>query len=502
MSLTDSRYIPQIGYVVAIHGSKYWYSNNAGIPVTQFADFNTDGGALLAGVMNLPQVQQSIDPMGGIATLNSLTIDLVEDPHNRWLSQFFRPGPMGCDVRYMTETCKRADTSITVDDNTSISADDIITLPRETMKVTSTGADGLVNVTRSLWSAFTEGDWKTRYTVISELGQGAGAVVGDGHYNHNGRWVCVYRLYTDPTGSWSTPVRVWAGVIETMAQEGGLWSLRCKSILELLDREIGATVWQTNVKEGWWLDGLADTSYFVFGKEQGSLSNDGVANINGDDTGKSIEEIANLLRESADGWGFYPDVTYNEAFASAITPAAMSMPPSQLRHPLHCTEEARQKTDYTLAFTAEDCSPYRTYVAANGTFQVEKMGQVPTLEDNDVWWWKFYLPEDDQVRYAQFSYDATNDEWESTDGWWYNGDFDLMKPLWSGAWADALKADLVWVDRGSEMFELMLNMLVSTGETVNGTYDTLPYSVALGIPSYLINVQAIIDVNETHPCGS
>ena len=59
MSLTDSRYIPQIGYVVAIHGSKYWYSNNAGIPVTQFADFNTDGGALLAGVMNLPQTASS-----------------------------------------------------------------------------------------------------------------------------------------------------------------------------------------------------------------------------------------------------------------------------------------------------------------------------------------------------------------------------------------------------------------------------------------------------------
>jgi hypothetical protein len=228
-------------YVLAIHGCPIWPTLGLGSDLTtvltaKFAAHIGDGGTGI-DTLSAPSISQVLDPTGGFARVSDASFEFIDGRDDRF-AQFFAANRVGSVHTYLTEDFDYLDTSMVVNDTSNLADGDILYLPRETVDIgaVDTETEMAIN-TRSLFSAFTEGRWPTYNAVNPKLGRGPDVALG-GHWNHAGRWVCLYRLQTDEYGELGAPVRLYAGVIDEVTFDGRRVSVSTRSITSLLGAPI------------------------------------------------------------------------------------------------------------------------------------------------------------------------------------------------------------------------------------------------------------------------
>lgn len=229
-------------YVLAIHGCQTWLTVGLGselatVMAAQFGTFwATDGGRAI-DTLAIPTISQVLDPTGGFGRVTDVSFEAI-DSRGDELAKFFAASRIDNVHTYLTEAFDYLDTAMVVADTSGVTAGDELHLPRETVSVDSVDSEtGLTIAQRSLYSAFTEGRWPTYSAVNPKLGRGPDVAL-HGHWNHAGRWVCLYRLETDIYGAWGAPIRTYAGVIDEVGFDGRKVTISTRSITTLLGTPI------------------------------------------------------------------------------------------------------------------------------------------------------------------------------------------------------------------------------------------------------------------------
>jgi hypothetical protein len=517
-SLSDSNFVPKIGYVVAIHGLPYWFTSTSDKILPSFPNFANDGGTLIPGLIEMPTITTDIDVMGGIGNLNDLSIKVLETEDNI-LSGLFLGSSVGLSRFWSLSGIGRADTDIIpTTDGTEVTVDgfvanQILQFPREAMMVSVVNA-GSLTVIRSMYSAFHEGRWNEKFT---KQGSADASLPGvpfllsnttiKGHYTMNGRWVVVYRISTNEQGEWGLPKRIYAGVMEGVNQVGGEWTIKTKSVMAIMGREINNVLWNGKIKSGWWMSGAVTDYYDLRLYVPGSAFTDFILTyINGGDTGKTWEEIQTLMvnREGAyDGMiGYEPEFFYRSDHA--ISSASLKIrPDSGLFRPLRVEETATGQDldfDNSLWFgilgmpfangLTRGWSPATTFIAANAVFYIE---------DGESLWYQELVSGDD-YDFLVRSFDG--DKYFSTT---YNGSgqFTIDSSSWTDsdggiltgqnrcAFGDDLEAQIIIKNQSFNICDHVKKLIISTGNWrpagLPATTTDYPGWSALGIPTWLVN---------------
>ena len=234
------------------------------------------GGTLVTGLMRYPNLRQSIDCMGGVATFDSVDLEVI-DPLSQW-ARMFR-------VRQPTEhraispnPINYNSTSITFDEATGATNGDILYAEQDTWTVTDASADPVLVVTRQTYTCLEDG-WNCRY----QSGVARDHVVTvspDGPVSVMGRLVAIYvddRLE-------------YLGRIMDLKQQGRSWKIRVDDALKILTQSVrspGLGVrlrYPWNWNYAWWIAG-------TFGQ---------IADAGAGDHGGTIEDLA---VDWAPGWG-------------------------------------------------------------------------------------------------------------------------------------------------------------------------------------------------------
>ena len=229
------KYRRNIAYVLAIHGSPVWPScglDEGNIP-SDFTNHINDGGQI-KNLLSTPTITQSIDIYGGFSNLSDCTFEFI---NNDDFTKFFGANRVTGTHTYLTSPLTMSDTQMVCNDTSIFTDGDLCFLPRETVSIGSVDTKTEMGIdTRSKFSCFIEGRSNTRYGV--SCGRGVD-IFTQGHSNHSGRWVCLYRLQSGPLGTWEAAERVYAGVIDSVTVQGRKVSLATKSITSLLSQNIG-----------------------------------------------------------------------------------------------------------------------------------------------------------------------------------------------------------------------------------------------------------------------
>ena len=226
-------------YILAIHGCKYWAATGFGLGGADMYiedNFNSyhyiDGGTALDCLVASPTFSQVIDVTGGFGRVADASFEII-DTHDDYFAKFFAASKVDNAYTRLTATLGYTDGSAFVEDSEIASVEGTnLCLPGETIRA-NYSAPGQVSVTRSLYSCFIEGRWATHNEVTESAGQGAALVAG-GHWNHSGRWVCVYEAETDYTGQFGAPKRIYAGTISATSVDGRKITISTKSVTTLL----------------------------------------------------------------------------------------------------------------------------------------------------------------------------------------------------------------------------------------------------------------------------
>ena len=226
-------------YILAIHGCKYWAATGFGLgEVDLYIEdhFNTyhyaDGGTALDCLVASPTFSHVIDVTGGFGRVSDASFEII-DTHNDYFAKFFAASKVSNAYTSTTATFDRTDSSISVGSTSGMTAGEDWVLQQETIRISSVTTDYVAAVARSKYSAFIEGRWNSHAQVSPALDAGSDVVKG-GHWNHRGRWVCVYEAETDYTGQFGTPKRIYAGTINDTSFDGRKITISTKSITSML----------------------------------------------------------------------------------------------------------------------------------------------------------------------------------------------------------------------------------------------------------------------------
>ena len=181
-------------------------------------------GTLVTGLMRYPNLRQSIDCMGGVATFDSVDLEVI-DPLSQWARMFrvrqpreyrvINPNP----INYNT-------TSITFDAATGATNGDILYAEQDTWTVTDASADPVLVVTRQTYTCLEDG-WACRYQA-GVAREHVVTVSPDGPVSVMGRLVAIYvddRLE-------------YLGRIMDLKQQGRSWKIRIEDALKILTQSV------------------------------------------------------------------------------------------------------------------------------------------------------------------------------------------------------------------------------------------------------------------------
>ena len=225
-------------YIVAIHGCPYWPTTglNLGKETSyvgnHFSDFVDDGGTALDCLVSSPTFTQVLDATGGFARLSDTSFEIV-DTHDNHFAKFFAASKITNTFTNLTSTLGWTATSMFVSSSDSMTVGDDWMMQQETVRVTGIVDTDQVTVTRGMYSAFVEGRWNSHAQTSPQLGVGHD-LVKNGHWNHSGRWICVYEAETDYNKTFGELKRIYAGVIDNVSVDGRKISIATKSLTTLL----------------------------------------------------------------------------------------------------------------------------------------------------------------------------------------------------------------------------------------------------------------------------
>ena len=215
----------KVGYALLIHGCPVAASYNVtSAELVYFADFIADGGVFESSLASLPNVTQSVDPLGGFSKVSDLSFDLLGQDFIR----FF--GTRKETVYTLSSDLLPGDVSIYLDGVTD-GTSGLVYLPKETVEIGIVTSGVASILTRSVYSAF-QGESVSEYFPVSELVGGIDISLAAGHWNHYGRWVVLYRY---DGSEWTI---AYAGTIDGVSIQGLKTTLQTKSLTSLYERNL------------------------------------------------------------------------------------------------------------------------------------------------------------------------------------------------------------------------------------------------------------------------
>lgn len=505
-------------YILAIHGCKYWPSIGLGNGADGYIEdnFNTYhyayGGTSLDCLQSVPSISEVIDATGGFGRLADASFELV-DTHDDRFSKFFCADKVANGYSYLTEDLTYSSTSMVVNSTAAFYDEDDLCLPRETIRVGSVDTETEMAVTRGIYSAFTEGVWSSYNAVRPDLGAGADVVKG-GHWNHAGRWVCLYESTSDETGAMSAPVRIYAGVIQDVNFNGRKCTIQTKSITSILSSPVILGVeyrldpnFPNTLTHEMWMHNRNTGDMSVLDP---ALITAPFSNIN-----SIIEQDLNFRAlnqyNSKVSYQCSPGMIVVSENGTTLTDGAM--PSGVLSHPAiekfyrisdTVTYFGSAKTSGTSSEMSSDSEPVDTILVPGWQFKFDATRSVVprTLAS------QFFLFNNELI--VPCTYNAVTDVWTVDDDPatpWFDKDGNFITPTG----ADGREAQWLCFSKSScvvksvlcpstsitlDLLRLIYQLMTSTGEAINPN-ETGDYSwwQSVGIPYYLVDYNTVATIN-------
>jgi hypothetical protein len=481
--LSSSNYIPEIAYIVAIEGSPYWYTNVDSDLTSQFVPFAAQGGEIRGGLQNIPEINQKVNHFGGISEINSVNVDILDDHEDDHLATFFKNSLQSYDSAFCTSSVYRNDSQIDVDDSSSIATSDLLYFSRETMSVSSVISGTSVSVNRAIYSAFDTFQNPQKFRAISEVAQGVSfGINSGGTHMHNGRYVCIFQMYNF-AGSWTGKELIYAGLIQSVCHEGGSHSIQLTSIFDLLKKNIGISYWYSKIEQGYHFSGEeTDLYHMYYTKKDGGNFKSGslvLGNTTFDANLESSQNWNDLLHLGSKLW--CNDTSSDES--------EWIIQPTSNFYGLYETYETKPAVHFGSSMTTVEFARDRknTGIFQNGYFQLKHKVDQPSFTDGNFYFFKvnFYEEDTDSI-IVRSEYDSAVKKFRVA------GFFDLdMQPTFQKSYfSNQFEVELITVIYGLAFSRMMLEILTSTGEGINGTYDNLESFQGIGIPEELIDIES------------
>lgn len=492
-------------YVLAIHGSPTWLTVGLGselatVMAAQFAAFWTTDGGRAVDTLSVPTISQVLDPTGGFGRVTDVGFDAVDSRGNE-LAKLFAASRIDNVHSYLTETFNYLDTDLVVADTSGFAAGDELYLPRETLSVDSVDSEtGITIAQRSLYSAFIEGRWPTYNAVNPQLGRGPDLAKG-GHWNHAGRWVCLYRLETDIYGAWGTPVRTYAGVIDEVGFDGRKVTISTRSITTLLGTPILQEA-QFKMQGGSWYcpEDMYLYNNFISGNEMAKLT----AFATYTSIFAGLEDDAND-RSATMGNDFVhvmkPTHCEVQKGGSTTPDPAIDAPTLDLSHPA-LVEYLRLSAEPVLEGTSLICSEapydeglYDFLILPGGRFNFQETVYGVSPYDQAQ-----YFLFDNGVRKMVIPCTYETTYWEFEDTTWLDVDGNPLPDeqrtmAWSTGNGKILGILAFSTGSVTDLMFLLHQVLATTGASLNpGEGGEVKWWQSLGLPGYLIDYRTFAPI--------
>lgn len=181
-------------------------------------------GTLVTGLMRYPNLRQSIDCMGGVATFDSVDLEVI-DPLSQWARMFRVRQPT--EYRAISPNpINYNSTSITFDEATGATNGDILYAEQDTWTVADASADPVLVVTRQTYTCLEDG-WSCRYQA-GVAREHVVTVSPDGPVSVMGRLVAIY-----------IDDRIeYLGRIMDLKQQGRSWKIRVDDAFKILTQSV------------------------------------------------------------------------------------------------------------------------------------------------------------------------------------------------------------------------------------------------------------------------
>jgi hypothetical protein len=496
-------YRKKYAYVLAIHGCPVWpvMGMTAAEATALFGTFDSDGGEFAEVMSAIPQVTQTLDATGGFSRMSDNSFEFIDDGS---FTAFFGANRIESVYTYMTDDLTYSGTTLTVEGTGSFSAGDVLYLPRETIEVDSVDSGTAMTVSRSLYSAFRGGSYPTYNAIPPQMsGRGPDVVLG-GHWNHAGRWVCLYQIETNGLGIWQTPVCIYAGVISEVSMSGRKVTLQTRSITTLLTTPI---VQQTALQ----LD--AQTEFYP-GETMDLVSVDGrliasVPALTAVDTLFTYLELEANTNSETDGndflWQFRPTYAWVQA-GGATLPGTEDCISRTASHPalveyLDIAEAPTGSSGIGWRMDSTDIGDWSKWdgiAHPGGRFMFREGAYIagPFVEDQ-----YFLFDNGERKLIIPCTYDVATGYWyyDDTDPWFDEqgnelADQDRHLCVSSGRTS---VYPILAMDSGNQtdLLYFLNQVLISTGESIAPSEDgNLNWYQAYGIPYHLVNYNSFVEI--------
>lgn len=496
-------YRKSVAYCLSIHGCPVWpiVGIGAAEAALLFTNFDGDGGTF-ENCLDLPTMNQVIDATGGFSRLSDATFEFINSDS---FSAFFGANRLDNASTYLTESLNYAATSATVADTSIFTDLDIVYLPRETIIVDSVDTGTEMAVSRSLYSAFVEGRASTYCAVPTNAIHGPDIALG-GHWNHSGRWICLYRMEKDSLGVWSTPTRVYAGVISQFDYNGRKISLQTKSITSLFNAPIIQEAFFQLEKP---TEIYVPSTLTITNVDGGTIAQ--VTTGTYADICEAIQTDANS-RSAIAGNLFFHDVrpTFFWIQASGSTLPDESDCPSleetytslALQKYLRLIESPAGSSGigWNCSEQPGDYDHYDFFLISGSRFNFKQDIYNSSVHINSQYF--YFENEDGEIKIIPCSYDSVNGYWEvSTDTAdpWFDEDGNLLdvQKVFVGNSSTVKVKPVICLSTGTatDLFTLINQILISTGESIAPSENgELGFYQSLGIPYYLIDSDSFVPI--------
>ncbi len=506
-------------YVLAIHGSPIWFvrgSISDTVLQNAFSQFVSDGGLFSRTLKENPAVEQTIDSIGGIGRLGDITFNVSFDKKGKFLS-FFAVNRITGTYTKLSSTLKMSDNTIAFESENAFFPNTIVCTPTETILLGNQLNSTTYEIqTRSLFSAFTEGRYPSFQKATLNNGYLYSAEVClNGHWSHNGRFVCLYEFTTDETGTYSFLERIYVGRIDGITINGLDATIETKSITTILGTSKVVRRLSAKIEKK---DTIVVPSTFDIYRADGKVF---LSFTKGNEI-ELYSYVKNFI-ESSSYWTNSPNVSFLSG--NGIILRSLSASFDQTNHVLNQngfseinawfsdffnidTVEGGVAKNYgnyfEMFYTSGVLSKYNYVIGAGTSLKVEGIDSSYHNIGDIVY---IIVRNNDPVNPREMVYETTFDGTSFYISKGYDTQFNELNDNEIGMAIDTKKATVDYVSffpMNTDITTAMIATIVSTGESINqGEISTLNFFTSLALPDYIIDLSSftpignIIEIDKT-----
>lgn len=498
-------------YVLAIHGSPLWFYSGE-IDTAElygfFSYFKEDGGKFYRTLQSNPSIEQTIDSLGGISRISDMNFDIVFPEQSDFL-KFYAVNRITGFYSKITSPLRMQSMTISFEDGTMFTEGDMVCFPSETIKLGSKINDNKFNIqTRSMFPCFMQGRYPTyqKSNFFNGYYYAPEACI-DGHWSHNGKFVCLYSIDSKTDGTYENPRLLYVGQVNGIKIQGLQATFETKSITTLLEEnEVVKNLYGTVVPNN---SIVAPSNLNIYRTDGKLLINIPMG------TNCVLRDYTKSFIETSSDWNNSPSVFFGNG--NLLTLRSIQGAFSNSNHLINgesldgssewfsdffnlsksggFIKSYTNPTYYEIIYSGDSISRY-DYVIGIGTDM--RLSNIDTsfFIDGDIVYLKVsnndnYRP---RIRIYKAMFQSGSFQLQEA----YNEQFQLLNQHEGGMAIDTQKATVSYViniGNGTDLSTAIIGLLVSTGEGINqGELATLNYYTSLALPDYIIDFSSFVNI--------